>query len=113
MDRLESRLEALEEQVRKLSDFYESYHRLERKRIDEARLYAARHGGELITRRDMQRMKGVPKITVDQWVAEPDFPTAVQVTRQRAYLYSRAAFDEWYERHILKPKVKARMERGK
>ncbi len=107
---LESRVEALEHDMRRLLEYYESFHRLERKKIDEARLYAARNGGELVTRRDIQRIKHASRITVDQWAGEPDFPSPVQQSRTGTYLYGRAQFEEWYQKHILKPKVRARMK---
>ena len=110
---LQARLDALEEHVKtQLTPFYEAYYRQERKRVEQARYMAARNGGELISRRDMMRQKGVTAERVREWVKDPRFPVAVQQSRGRTWLYDRVAFEAWYEEYRQRPKVRAGMERG-
>lgn len=102
------RLDELERQVAQLWEFYEAYHRAEQRNLQVARQLAARAGGELVSRRDIQRITGCRRQQVDNWVTEADFPPRVQIgSGRRPDLYSKHAVTEWLEEHYRKPKVRA------
>lgn len=102
------RLDAMEQQVAKLLDYYGSYHRMEQAALLDARKQAASNGGELVTRREIQRNVGVTRGCVQTWVADPTFPSPVNIpTGRTAERYSKAAVDEWLAEHRKKPKVMA------
>lgn len=102
------RLDEVEEQAKALWVMYEELAHTKRRRIQHARILAAIHGGELITRRDMQRRKGVNQSTVQAWTRLPDFPAMARVgSGRRPDRWEARAFEEWYAHHVLKPKVRA------
>ena len=106
--KIDSRLDALEEQVKELLIYYRAYDRIEKRAIQHQRIVAATKGGELITRRDIQRIKGVNAGAVEQWCSDPTFPAPVELgVGSRPARYAKASFDLWYEQHLLKPKVRA------
>jgi len=106
------RLDALEERFDELWTVFESFQRIERRQLQHARLLAARGGGTLVTRRDIQRMAGVTKESVGAWSKEPTFPPRVKIgTGSSPDLYNKAQVTDWLEEHYRKPKVRAVMRR--
>lgn len=102
------RLDALEEQVAQMWPFFESFYRAEARAVQHQRLMAARGGGSLISRRDIQRMTGCGATAVKDWTTEPTFPAVIRPGRGgRPDLYNKAAVNEWLDEHFRKPKVKA------
>lgn len=110
--RIDSRLDALEEEVKALRELTEPIARaIERQRQHE-RVKVARLGTDLITARDIQRTYGVSRITVQNWTKHPNWPERAEIgSGRKPDKWVRGAVALWYAEHSRKPKVAAALLR--
>ena len=110
--RIECQLDELRVLVDRMLPYFEAYARIEQRQMQQQRYLAARAGGALINRREIQRKTGVTAERVKAWTMEPTFPPPVKLgSGRRPHLYGKEAVDAWLEEHYKRPKVRAALLR--